>query len=56
MEDQRIFTCLTHNFTTVARADGEVSCRGSEGHRDPDCDDCTAVVNDAFDWAEENAA
>lgn len=48
-DDQRIFTCTLHNFTTVASASrGELSCRGSAGTRFPNCVTCDQAVADAF--------
>lgn len=50
-QDQRIFTCPVHLFTTVAQSDGEVTCRGSQGDRHDDCPSCQKVVDEAFAYA-----
>ena len=54
MADQAIFTCPTHQFVTVVRGT-ELDCHGTPGHRVTGCETCDKAVNDAFDFAEENA-
>jgi hypothetical protein len=48
----RVFQCATHRFTVVADDRGEVSSRGTVGHRANDCPACNQAVTDAFQYAE----
>ncbi len=50
-EDQRIFICPVHQMVIVAWSDGQLSGRGSPGHRGTDCPSCDAAVDDAFTYA-----
>ena len=53
VDTQQIFMCDVHRFVVVVRG-GEMSCRGTPGHRGAGCESCDATVDRALSacgWA-----